>query len=114
MADPRRGEIWYVDFDPTRGHEQSGRRPALVVSTDGFNTSAAELVVVLPLTTKQKGIPWHVAINPPEGGVKRASFAKCEDVRSIAKERFDRRLGKVSMKTLNDVKQRLRILFELP
>jgi len=114
MADPRRGEIWFVDLNPTRGHEQSGRRPALVVSTDGFNTSAAELVVVLPLTAKQKGIPWHVPIKPPEGGLKRASFVKCEDVRSIAKERFERRLGTVSAKTLGEVKRRLQILLELP
>jgi mRNA interferase MazF len=114
MADPRRGEIWFVDFDPTRGHEQAGRRPALVVSTDGFNASGADLVVVLPLTTKHKGIPWHVPIKPPEGGLKRASFVKCEDVRSIAKERFERRLGAISTKTLQEVKRRLLILLDLP
>ena len=49
-----RGEIWMIDFDPTRGHEQAGRRPALVVSDDVFNAGPAGLVMVLPVTTKPK------------------------------------------------------------
>jgi mRNA interferase MazF len=47
---PARGEVWMVDFDPTKGHEQGGRRPALVVSVDVFNSGPAELVIVLPIT----------------------------------------------------------------
>jgi len=42
---PARGEIWLVDLNPTRGHEQAGKRPALVVSVDLFNFGPAELVV---------------------------------------------------------------------
>ncbi|MGI6209653.1 MAG: type II toxin-antitoxin system PemK/MazF family toxin [Anaerolineae bacterium] len=67
---PSRGDIWLVDLGPTPGHEQAGRRPALVVSTDAFNQGPAGLVVVLPITTTERGIPLHVPVNPPEGGVR--------------------------------------------
>ena len=113
MLDPSRGEIWLVDLDPTRGHEQAGKRPGLVVSVDLFNHGPAGLVVLLPLTTRAKGIPFHVEVNPPEGGLKGKSFIKCEDVRSVAKERLSQQLGSVSQATLAAVEDRLRILLNL-
>ncbi len=113
MPEPSRGEVWLVDLNPTRGHEPAGVRPGLVVSVDPFNHGPAGLVVLLPLTSVAKGIPFHVEINPPEGGVKVRSFIKCEDVRSVAKERLSRRWGKVSASTLATVEDRLRILLGL-
>jgi mRNA interferase MazF len=113
MADPLRGEVWNVDLNPTRGREQRGSRPALVVSTDRFNRGPAELVVVVPITGTERGIPLHVRFDPPEGGLKKRSFAKCEDVRSVSKERLTRRWGVVSRATLSAVEDRLRILLEL-
>ena len=114
MAEPSRGEIWWVDLDPTRGHEQAGRRPALVLSVDSFNLSPAGLIVIVPVTTKAKGISLHVEIMPPEGGVKQASYAKCEDVRSVSKQRLSTRLGKVKPHTLAAVEVRIRRLLGLP
>ena len=99
MPEPSRGEVWLVDLNPSRGHEQAGVRPGLVVSVDPFNHGPAGLVVLLPLTRIGKGIPFHVELNPPEGGVKVKSFIKCEDIRSVAKERLSRRWGRVSGST---------------
>ena len=113
MSNALRGEVWLVELDPTRGREQQGQRPALIVSTNGFNKSPADLVVLIPLTSKDKGIPWHVAVAPPEGGVKTKSFIMCEAVRSVSKERLAQRWGAVSAATLDDVEDRLRILFDL-
>lgn len=113
MPQPSRGEVWLVDLNPARGHEQAGVRPALVVSVDLFNHGPAGLVVLLPLTTVAKGIPFHVEVHPPEGGVQVTSFIKCEDVRSVAKERLSRRWGTVSGVTLTAVEDRLRILLGL-
>ena len=113
MDNPVRGEIWLVDLNPTRGHEQGGRRPGLVVSVDLFNQGPAGLVIVLPITTKEKGIPLHVEIKAPEGGLTKRSFIKCEDIRSVSRERLVQRLGQVTRSTLDAVEDRLRILLNL-
>lgn len=113
MQAPSRGELWMVDLNPVRGHEQSGNRPGLVLSVDLFNHGPAGLVVVLPLTTRAKDIPFHVELNPPEGGVKTRSFIKCEDIRSVATERLSRRLGSTSPATMRLVEDRVRILLDL-
>jgi mRNA interferase MazF len=113
VPQPARGEIWNGDLDPTRGREQAGKRPLLVVSTDGFNHGPAELVVVLPITSKDKGIPWHFPIKAGEGGLVRNSFVMCEAIRCVARERLVKRLGHVSPSTLNQVELRLRMLLDL-
>jgi len=113
MSQPLRGEIWLVTLDPTVGREQAGRRPALIASDDLFNQSHAELVVVLPITSKGKGIRSHVPVSPPEGGLSVPSYIKCEDVRSISIQRLERRLGKVTARTMNEVESRLRIILVL-
>lgn len=110
---PSRGEVWLVRLNPVRGHEQAGTRPALVVSVDPFNQGPAGLVVVLPMTTTSRGIPFHVEVAPPEGGLREATFVKTEDVRSISKERLSQRWGRVSPRTLATVEDRLRILLGL-
>jgi mRNA interferase MazF len=110
---PSRAEVWLVDLDPTRGHEQAGRRPAAVISADRFNHGPAGLVVILPMTTTNLGIPLNVEILPPEGGVRQRSFVKCEDVRSVAGERLVQRWGTLSNATMATIADRLRVLLEL-
>lgn len=110
---PARGDIWGVDLGVGRGHEQSGKRPGLVVSVDEFNKGPANLVVLMPLTTRYKGIPWHVKIAPPEGGVKEDSYIKCEDVRSVSVKRLAEHWGTISETTMEEVEDRLRILLDL-
>jgi mRNA interferase MazF len=58
---PRRGDIIRLDFDPQSGHEQAGRRPALVLSPTDYNRTVG-LAVVCPLTNEQKGYPWEVVV----------------------------------------------------
>lgn len=70
LPDPSRGEIWLLDLDPTRGHEQSGRRTCAVISVDLFNHGPAGLVVIAPIITRFRGIASHVEVNPPEGGLR--------------------------------------------
>ncbi|MFW6156269.1 MAG: type II toxin-antitoxin system PemK/MazF family toxin [Armatimonadota bacterium] len=113
MIAPARGEVYYADLDPVRGHEQAGRRPVLVVSATLFNEGPANLVVVLPMTTRDRGIPLQVAIDPPEGGVTKRSLIKCEDIRSIDSRRLDSRLGAISAATMDAVEERLRALLGL-
>lgn len=110
---PARGDIWLADLNPIRGREQAGTRPCLVVSVNLFNQGSAERVIVIPLTTKAKGIRTHVALSPPEGGVSEQSFIKCEDVRSISTERLTTRWGVISLAAMRQVEDCLRILMGL-
>lgn len=113
MAKPRRGDLWTVNLSLTIGREQAGMRPALVISVDQLNHSAADLVIALPVTTREKKIRSHVPIDEGEGGLRSRSFIKCEDIRSISVRRLEHRLGSVSSGTLAAVEDRLRILLGL-
>src|SRR4051794_27480008 len=64
---PARGEVWLADLSPTRGHEQAGRRPVLVISEDVYNLGPADLVV-LPLTSTVRSIACTSACNPRKAG----------------------------------------------
>lgn len=113
MSAPARGEVWLADLNPTRGHEQAGRRPVLVVSEDVFNRGPVGLAVVLPMTSTIRNVPSHVPVRPPEGGLRNPSAVLCEAVRSISTERLVLRWGAVSPGTLAAVEDRLRILLGL-
>ena len=102
-----------TQLDPTRGHEQAGTRPILVLSDDLFNRGTAGLVIAVPITSRLRPIPFHVRIMPPQGGLTVESAALCEAIRSISKERLLKRLGLVGRETLELVEDRLRILLRL-
>lgn len=111
---PSRGEIWSATLNPTRGHEQAGDRPVLIISTNTFNHGPADLVFVVPLTRTDRHIPLHVPVDPPEGGLSARSYILCDAMRSIAKERLGQRAwGSISPRTLAQVEDKLRILLEL-
>src|SRR5437660_5821138 len=110
---PARGDVWDTDFDPIKGREQAGRRPALIMSVDTFNRGPAELVVAIPLTRTERKVRWHVSVKPPEGGLSDVSYIKCEDLRSLSRGRLTRFRGRVSLSTMIEVEDRLRILLGL-
>lgn len=112
-ATSARGEVWDADLGSPVGNEQAGRRPAIVVSADVFNQGPAGLVVVLPLTSVDRRVPLHVALEPPEGGLTRPGWVKPEDVRAISTARLTRRRGIVAEQTLEAVEARLRALLDL-
>jgi len=97
---PRRGEIWYVDFNPARGSEQAGKRPALVIQNDAGNTSLHyPNTIVLAMSTKGKRVPFHVRIDPAKSnGLRDTTFVKCEQILTVAKTRLTGKgpLGRVS------------------
>lgn len=114
LVSPIRGEIWSANLNPTRGHEQAGGRPILIISTNAFNGGAAELVFALPLTRTDRRIPLHIPVDPPEGGLTSRSFILCDALRSISKDRLGANAwGSVSPQTLAKVEDILRLLLEL-
>ena len=113
-AQPSRGQIWLADLNPTRGHEQAGQRPVLIVSPNAFNHGPADLVFVLPLTRSHRGIPLHVPVDPPEGGLTARSSVLCDAVRSISKDRLGPQpWGMLSRETMVQVESWFRLLMDL-
>ena len=102
---PRAGDIWYVDLDPQRGREQSGIRPALVVSNDAFNDLRNALYIICPLTTRDRGFPYHLRIDPPEGRITRPSLIMCDQVKAQSGDRFLQFRGVVSDELLVEVQR---------
>ena len=104
----RRGDIIWVELDPTRGREQQGSRPALVVCNDDYLVQLPDLAVVVPLTTADRGWPHHVPVQGQATGLARASFAMTEQPRTIGRERILRRTGAADAATSSAVDQWLR------
>jgi len=112
-ASPLRGEIWEVGLDPTVGREQAARRPALVVSDNALNSGPRGLVLVIPVTKTNRGLPSHIPVDPPQGGLTRPSVIMVEQLWAVSKERLERRLGVVTPATMDQVGQILRIVLAL-
>lgn len=97
---PRKGDLIALTFDPQSGHEQRGRRPALVVSNDLFNRHTG-LCIACPITSTRRNYPFHVAI--PEGEPV-AGFIMVEQVKSIDyRSRKAQRICKAPAETLEEV-----------
>ena len=104
------GEVWDAELSPVRGHEQAGRRPCVVVSTDRLGEGPSGLAIVVPLTSKGARTPLDVAIDPPEGGLDLSSHALPAQVRSISRERLVRHRGRIRRETLEEVVAHVRLL----
>jgi mRNA interferase MazF len=110
----RRGDIHWVDLDPARGAESNKRRPAVIVSNDTANMTAARLgrgvVTVVPVTSSvERAYPFQVLLPAAATGLDRDSKAQAEQVRSIAVERVGDRLGVVPTGIMLDVDEALRL-----
>lgn len=77
-------QVWWTDFDPRVGREQAGRRPAIVVGTGLACSLPNDLALVVPCTTRDRGLPIH----PEVSGLGRASFALCDQVKSVSRRRL--------------------------
>jgi mRNA interferase MazF len=84
-----------------------------VVSTDALNEGPAGVVLVVPVTSTDRGIPSHVEIEPGESGLDHPSYAKCEDVKSISERRLVGRVGVAGPEPLFEIGRALRYLLEL-
>jgi mRNA interferase MazF len=97
---PRKGDFVVLTFVPQRGHEQRGRRPALVVSNDLFNRHTG-MAIACPITNTDRRFPFHVPIGP---GLPVTGFVMVDQVRSADyRARRARRIGKASDALLDDV-----------
>lgn len=100
----KQGEIWYANLNPIQGSEQAGHRPVVIVSGNMLNTYL-NTVIVMPLTSKVKNYKGNVVLTPSlENGLEKTSEILIFHIRSIAKERLEKRIGRISDTDLNTLK----------
>jgi mRNA interferase MazF len=101
----RRGDVWLVDFNPTRGAEIKKTRPAVVVSSDAVGILPIKMIA--PVTDWKDHYSrnlWHIRIDPDKiNGLSKTSAVDALQVRGVATERFIRKLGKVSASTMDEI-----------
>lgn len=97
MTEAKRGDIWLIDLADPVDHEQGFPRTGVVVSHNALNRSRADLVIVVPVTRTQRGLPSHVEIAADgASGLTDTSYAQTEQVRAVSATRLGRRLGAVA------------------
>lgn len=97
---PQKGDYISVTFDPQSGHEQKGRRPALVISNTDFNRHTG-LAIVCPVTSTARNFPFHA---PVDDAANLTGFVMVEQVKSIDfRARDAKRIGKASDAVLDEV-----------
>lgn len=108
MVEVKRGEIWLIDLNPTKGSEQRGVRPCLVISNDITNQHAPT-ITVLPLTSNLAGqrFPINVVLSKQETRLKVDSLVLCGQIRTVTKERIVQKLTAITINEINRVEKAL-------
>jgi len=97
-----RGEIYWADLNPARGHEQAGYRPVLVISHDVFNFSSGT-VIVLVITSQPQRANFPLTLRIRTGELPKESWVKISQVRTISTERLGEKIGQLSQEELEKV-----------
>ncbi|MGB1004113.1 MAG: type II toxin-antitoxin system PemK/MazF family toxin [Salibacteraceae bacterium] len=109
----KQGEIWYSNHSPTKGSEQSGFRPVLIISGNMLNTYLP-IVICCPLTSKIKEYKGNVILQPSSNnGLEKISEVLTFHVRSVSKERLVKKIGVVSENEIQQVKDCLNDILTL-
>jgi mRNA interferase MazF len=106
------GAVAWASLDPVRGREQGGHRPVLVVASTGYLDAVTTLVIVLPITTVDRGWPNHVPVDGATG-LDRPSWAMSEQPRTLSRDRLTTISGQVSDSCLAAVRTWLGDFFDL-
>jgi len=110
VVEVRRGEVWLIDLNPTRGSEQRGIRPCLVMSNDVTN-QYAPTITVLPLTSNLSGqrFPINVILSKQETNLKVDSLVLCGQIRTVTKERIVQKLTVIAASEIAKIESALKL-----
>ena len=113
----RRGEVYWADLVPRSGSEQTGRRPVVVVSHDGFNqTPTWRSVIVVPISTSEAQArrgPTAIALEKGSAGLKKASVARCHQVTTLDRSKLAKRIGALSDEQMREIENGLKAALAL-
>ena len=103
----KQGEIWYANLNPTKGSEQAGFRPLVIISGNLLNEHL-KVVITCPLTTQVKNYKGNVVLQPDKiNKLTQPSEILLFHIRSVSKERLVRKIGSISSQQLSLIKQGL-------
>ena len=94
-----RGDVVWADLDPTRGHEQAGQRPVLVLSHDVFNQRSGT-VIALALTSREPAAGFPLTLEIRSARMPKRSWVKMGQIRTLSTERLGKRMGRLSPEEL--------------
>jgi mRNA interferase MazF len=109
---PKRGEVWLVDFNPGRGSEQKGIRPALILQNDIGNQYAATTIIAA-ITTTIKIYPVTVLLQAKTAGLPKDSMINCAQILTIDKSRLKKKLGRLDTIRMKQVEKALCISLDV-
>jgi len=109
---PKRGEIWLVNWNPGRGSEQIGKRPALVIQNDTGNEKSPTTIVAA-ISRSIKLFPMNVRIEPQESGLNFLSIIKTSQILTIDKQRLEKKLGRLNYQKMQQVDQAIKLSLDL-
>ena len=99
MARILRGDLFWAELDPTRGREQAGRRPVLVISHDVFNERSGT-VIAMAITSQSQKAGFPLTVELASGSLPKQSWVKISQVRTLSVERLVKRIGRVAPEEL--------------
>jgi mRNA interferase MazF len=102
MARILRGDIFWADLNPTKGHEQAGMRPVLVLSQDVFNEKSGT-VIAIALTSQPQRASFPLTLELSSPRLPKQTWAKISQIRTLSVERIGKRLGRVSDQELQQI-----------
>ena len=102
MARILRGDIYWANLSPTRGHEQSGQRPVLVLSHGVFNERSGTVIAVA-ITSQPQEVGFPLALELEGSGLPKRSWAKISQIRTLAVERLGAKSGQASVEQIEEI-----------
>ncbi|MEW6425242.1 MAG: type II toxin-antitoxin system PemK/MazF family toxin [Bacillota bacterium] len=113
MSEVRRGDVFLVDFNPARGSEQAGYRPAVIVQNDVGNRYSPTVIIAAVTTAGGKTYPFLVRLKAGEGGLERESTVNAAQILTIDKSRLVKKLGSLSAEKISEVNRALKVSLDL-
>jgi mRNA interferase MazF len=102
VSEPRRGQVYWVDFSPGRGSEQTGVRPALVIQND-IGNRASTTTIVAAITSRLPSADYPFLVRLPDGLLPKPSVVKCDQLMTVAKPRLGKLLATVPAELMTRV-----------
>jgi mRNA interferase MazF len=106
---PRRGEIYFVDFSPSRGSEQAGVRPGLIIQNNAGNLNSPTTIVAAISTQRRRMYPFHVPVTPAGSGLPQDSVVKCEQIKTVDQNRLMRLAGSLNPAKMREIDEALHL-----